>query len=510
MQTKIRAIASMGAVVASLGACETPPVTALAPSARPSTVPTQEAPLTKPVIAGELVTYRGEVPLGRESYRDDGETLVSEIALGPRKATITISRAKRHVRVDVAGKTIESDIGPGTLALENGHWEAYAIAAEWFADATTPKPVKVLLPAQGTTLDGTISVTPTEAGGKKVALNLMGLDVAVDVDARGSVIRAKVPAQGIEVRRASDPPPVAEVRAAPASVTTEAVEVMNGAVALRGDLWIPKATSGKVPVVLVIAGSGPTDRDGNNALGLSTDAYRMLAEALAANGIASLRYDKRGVGKSGVDFDPSKTVLDDFVADAAAIATRLRGDARFSTLTIAGHSEGGPIAILVAQKTPPNALVLLASPGRPFETVLREQLGTKLDAAGMADVGRILKAIRAGTSPDPVSDSLMPLFNPTVRAMIKSIIDVDASALLKKLTVKTAIIQGGHDAQVTAADARALAKARPDAKLTLLPTMNHVFKDESSIALPQASYSDPTKPLATGFVTAVVAAVPTR
>jgi pimeloyl-ACP methyl ester carboxylesterase len=464
-----------------------------------------------PVITGELVTYKGDVPIGHESFRDDGDTVTSDLQFGGRKGTISISRAKRHVRVEAAGNVIERDIPEGTLALENGHWQAYGIAAQWFADASTPRPVKVLLPAQGVTLDGTIAVTSTAAGGKKVAVELRGLGVVVELDPSGAVAHADVAAQGLEVKRASEPPPVVASREVPASVTGEPIEVSNGAVTLRGDLWMPKGASGKLPVVLLIAGSGPTDRDGNNAMGVESDAYRMLAEALATRGIASLRYDKRGVGRSSHDFDASSLVLDDFVADAGAIAAKLRSDPRFSTLTLAGHSEGGPIALLLAQKTPPDALVLLASPGRPLLSVIREQLAAKLDAAATADLDRILAAITSGSSPDPVPEALAPLFNPTVRPMIRSLLAVDPAALLRKLPkLRTAIIQGEHDAQVKEVDARALVKVRPDAKLTLLPTMNHVFKEEASAALPQPSYSDPSRPLAPGFVDAVVAAVPLR
>jgi pimeloyl-ACP methyl ester carboxylesterase len=471
--------------------------------------------VSKPARVGDLRTYRGETPLGRETYKDDGDTLVSEIFFGPQTATITISRSKKHVRVESAAGTIESDIGPNTLALENGNWQAYALAAEQFATAAQPVPVKVLLPAERVTLEGTIAVTPVASGGgggggKRVEVVLKGLAVSVELDAHGSVVHAVVPAQGLEVRPAGEPPPQLQFRPTPSTVTRDLVEVQSGSVVVRGELWVPKGAPGKVPVVLLIAGSGPTDRDGNSLLGLRTDAYRMVAEGLATRGIATLRYDKRGVGKSGINFDPSKTVLGDFVADAALFAAKLAADPRFSTVTLAGHSEGGPIAILVAEHAPPHSLVLIASPGRSIEAVLREQLSTKLDAAGMADLDRILKAVQAGTSPEPLPPALAPLFNPTVLAMIRSELDLDAAAHLGKLKVKTAIIQGEHDAQVSVADAHALAKARPDARLTLLPTMNHVFKDEASSALPQDSYTDPSKPLSAGLIDAIVLGVKTR
>jgi len=496
-------------VLSSLVACSSPAPPPAAPkvaAAAPTSVPVKEAPVIK-VRAGELVTYRGDKPLGRESYKDDGETLESDVSFVGQKATIRIVRSKKHVHIEGAGGAIESDIGPNTLALENGHWAAYAIAAEQFAGATEPVPVKVLLPAENVTLEGTISVKPTDAGGKRVAITLRGLTVTVDLDAQGNVVHAAVPAQNLEVRRASDPAPALVVREAPASVTREAVQVMNGPVEIRGELWVPRDAHGKIPVALLIAGSGPTDRDGNNTMGLRTDAYRMIALGLAARGIATLRYDKRGVGESGTSFDPGQTVLGDFVEDAGLLQAKLEADPRFSTVSLVGHSEGGPIAVLLSQKAPPSSLVLLASPGRPLGEVFREQLASKLDAAGMKDVDRMLSAVRAGTSPEPVPEGLALLFHQRVRAMLKSEIDVDTARILHTLHVKTAIIQGEHDAQVSVADARALAKARPDARLTLLPTMNHAFKEEASIALPQASYTDPSKPLAPGLLDAIVAGI---
>ena len=260
-------------------------------------------------------------------------------------------------------------------------------------------------------------------------------------------------------------------------------------------------------MVVFIAGSGPTDRDGNSLLGLQTDAYRKLAEALAARGIASLRYDKRGVGKSGVAFDPSQVTLGDFVSDAAAVLAQVRGDARLGPVVVLGHSEGGLIALSLARTRPVDGLVLVATAGRPLATLLREQLGRQLDAPAMAELDRVMSALRSGAPVEPVLPPIDRVLPPATRAFLRSEMDVDPVPLLRGLRVPAAIVQGDSDAQVTVVDARLLAAARPDAKLTVIARMNHVFRDEASAALPQASYTDPTRPLSAGLVDAVATAV---
>jgi uncharacterized protein len=501
---------ALGVVLVAAGCSGPAAPLAVAPVPAAATAPPPEASMSTKAVEGVLITYHSGIEMGRERFRDDGARLVSEIAFGGQKATVTLARSPRHATVEAAGQKVEREVGDRTIVLENGSWQAYAVAASWFPDAAAPVAVTVLVPGQDARLDGTIQVTPTAGGGKRVKVALKRLEVTADVDASGLVTHAEVPAQGLEVKPEGQAVPVVPDRPAPAGVTSEPFETSRGGVALAGELWRPATAArsgGRVPVVVIIAGSGPTDRDGNSALGLRTDAYRKLAEALAARGVASLRYDKRGVGKSGVAFEAARLTVDDFVEDAAKVVAQARADARLGPVIVAGHSEGGLIAILLAQKAPPDGLVLLATAGRPLAAVLREQLGRQLDAAGMADVDRILAALRSGAPVDPVPPALEPLFNRHVRAFLRSEIDVDPAPLFHALAVPAAVVQGENDAQVTPADARLLAAARHDAKLTLLPKMNHVFRDEASPHLPQASYEDPALPLSAGLVDAVVAAV---
>ncbi len=452
---------------------------------------------------GTLITYKSGVAVGRERFRDDGASLVSEILLGQSTITVTLTREPRRLRFDAGDKSVEREVPDRAIVLENGSWQAFSLAAARFADAASPVAVDVLIPSLGTTAGGTIAVRPIDGGGRRVDVVIHGLQIEVELDAASNVLVARVPAQEVEARPEGAPAPVpAPPRSPPPGVTEEAFEEARFGVTLRGSLWLPTiaASEGsKVPVVLLLAGSGPTDRDGNSSLGLRTDAYRLVAEALAARGIASLRYDKRGVGSSGREFDPATTVLDDFAADALAVALRLRADPRFSTLTILGHSEGGILALMIAARAAPDVLLLLATPGRPLGVLLREQLARRLDPRALVDVDRLLDAVRRGAPPDPIPAPLAPLFAPTVRAFLRSALDLDPLPLLRAVTARIAVVQGAFDAQVTPVDARLLAEARPDATLTILPTMNHVLKAEASAAMPQASYADPTRPLAPGL-----------
>src|SRR5688572_368695 len=168
-----------------------PLATALAPS-----------PPAKVSRAGTLITYKAGRELWREHYQDDGETLVSQLSLGDRTATVRTSRSSRTVVVVDGPYRIERDIPEGTVSLENGDWQAYAIAADWFADAREPRPVKVLVPGQGAVVDGTIAVSHAADGSRDVRVAIESLVLAIKIDPNGRVVEAKVPAQSLEVRAA--------------------------------------------------------------------------------------------------------------------------------------------------------------------------------------------------------------------------------------------------------------------------------------------------------------------
>jgi pimeloyl-ACP methyl ester carboxylesterase len=299
--------------------------------------------------------------------------------------------------------------------------------------------------------------------------------------------------------------PVARADAAPTAppVLEDAVEITRAGATVRGVLDRPPSAA-PVPVFLLVAGSGPTDRDGNSFLGLRTDAYRQLARALAERGVATLRYDKRGIAAS--DHVPEADLtLGAFVEDARAFVARLRGDARFSRVLVAGHSEGGVIALELAQATPVDGLALVATPGRPLGAVLHDQLARRLPSDLAKEADRLLAAVRAGAPLERVPAPLAPLFHASIVPFLRSQLDLDPASLARSVQAPRVLVaQGDNDLQVTVDDARALAGANPRARLLVLPGVTHVLKDDAATAATQPSYVDPTRPLSAALVDAMV------
>jgi uncharacterized protein len=159
------------------------------------------------------------------------------------------------------------------------------------------------------------------------------------------------------------------------------VHITTSTGTLYGTQIIPTSNASE-PVVLIIAGSGPTDRDGNNPLGGQNNSLKLLAEGLAGRGIASIRYDKRGIGESSAA-GPEEVDLrfDTYVEDAALWIQQLQADSRFSSVTVIGHSEGSLIGMLATQKTGADAFVSIAGPAQTASQVLRDQLRPRLPDA---------------------------------------------------------------------------------------------------------------------------------
>jgi hypothetical protein len=280
---------------------------------------------------------------------------------------------------------------------------------------------------------------------------------------------------------------------------------------LEGSLLVP-AGAGPVPVALILSGSGPQDRDGNTpGSAARTDVYRLLAEGLLASGIASLRFDDPGVGKSVTALPASEAAVT-YPMEVAACGKWipfLKADARFSRLVLIGHSEGALTATLLAEAGDAAVLVSLAGAGRPIDVVLREQLAPELTPDQLSKLDSALLQLKMGVLPGPQAPPLDQLLRPSAQPYLASWMAYDPRAEMAKITVPTLILQGRTDLQVSEQDAMLLAAGKPDATLTFIDDMNHVLKRATvkSAGAQAAQYSDPTVPLHPGVVPAIATIV---
>lgn len=300
-----------------------------------------------------------------------------------------------------------------------------------------------------------------------------------------------------------------EERAAgcPTTVTYSAVHINNGKGNLGGALTLP-AGCGPVPALLVVAGSGATDRDGNNlAAGLRTDTYLKIANGVAQSGIACLRFDKAGVGESlGAGVRPADQRIESEVADVALWIDWLRADPRFSAVVVAGHSLGALLGMLAAERKPLDGYISLEGAGRPLDEVDHEQLernaGLSDDLLKTADA--IFDELRAGRTVANVPPELAPLFRPEAQPYLISWLRYDPAAEFAKTTMPALVVQGTADIQITLTDAELLMKARPDARELIVDDMSHMLKEATLEQDSQArSYTDPSLPVRSEVIDAI-------
>jgi pimeloyl-ACP methyl ester carboxylesterase len=304
---------------------------------------------------------------------------------------------------------------------------------------------------------------------------------------------------------------IARAQTPPAAFREEPVTAAIAGGQLSGTLLLPNG-AGPFPVALIIAGSGPTDRDGNNEPnGLATDAYKKLAEGLAAQGIATLRYDKRGVGMSKTVQSESDLRFDDYVGDALVLCAVLERDSRFGSVSIVGHSEGSLIGMIAAQRDAHvHAFVSLEGAGRTVAAILEEQMRSNpnVPPALINEVQHINASLLAGKpfpDPDPMLDAV---FRPSVQPYLISWYKYDPAHEIAKVRIPVLIVQGTTDLQVGTGDAKLLAAANPQAKLTLLDGMNHMLVDApADRAANLATYTEPALPLNAELVPAVANAL---
>ncbi|MFH7825964.1 alpha/beta hydrolase [Kluyvera chengduensis] len=276
---------------------------------------------------------------------------------------------------------------------------------------------------------------------------------------------------------------------------------------LKGTLLTPN--SKPTAVVLIVPGSGPTDRDGNNPLGVNASPYRLLAEGLAAKGFATLRIDKRGMFASALAVEDANAVtITDYVDDIRSWVKVLKRHMHTSCIWILGHSEGGLVALASAQEEGVCGVVLIATPGRPMGEVLRKQLHANPENEMILEQALpIINALEHRRRVDitDIPPALQNLFNPAVQGFLINAFSYDPGHLISTIFKPVLLLQGQRDLQVNETDARLLQAANPRASLVILPNMNHILKEMTSDdrLVNIASYAEPTRPLAPGLIDSI-------
>lgn len=285
----------------------------------------------------------------------------------------------------------------------------------------------------------------------------------------------------------------------------ESVTLSTSSGDLFGVLTLP-AVKENIPVVLIIAGSGPTDKDGNNPE-MRNNSLKMLAEELQKNGLASLRFDKRGIAESRAAADNEFNLLfEDYVEDVKGWIDLLYEDERFSQVIVAGHSEGSLVGLLASIDNPSvSGYISLEGAGYPAGKLLRRQLSTQPEAIKKV-LFQMISQLEKGDSITHISPLYYTLFRPSVQPYLISWFRYDPAKEIAKLNIPILIVQGTTDIQITEDNANLLAGANPKAQKTVIEDMNHVLKkcqgtDMDAQIIP---YTNPTLPLHPDLIKSII------
>jgi pimeloyl-ACP methyl ester carboxylesterase len=263
---------------------------------------------------------------------------------------------------------------------------------------------------------------------------------------------------------------------------------------LNGSLYTPNQQSKKLSLVILIAGSGPTDRNGNQ-MGLANNSLKLLAEALANNGIAVYSYDKRIFAQmASGKLDEASLSFDNFIDDAKAVIQYFKNQKKYHNITVAGHSEGALIGMVAANDNA-DAYISIAGAGRPIDEVLLEQIGKQAPFL-KEEVQKNLETLKSGSTFELKNQMLASLFRASVQPYMITWIKYNPQTEIKKLQIPTLLINGDKDIQVSVQDAQLLQQAKPEAQLKIIPNMNHVFKEiKGDDAENKAAYTNPDLPI---------------
>ena len=284
------------------------------------------------------------------------------------------------------------------------------------------------------------------------------------------------------------------------SFTEKEVEIGE----LKGTLSIPAQETNKA--ILLIAGSGPTDRNGNSTLGLNNNSLKMVAQQLSDAGYAVLRYDKRGIAASKAAIDnPTDLRFNHFIDDAKSWLNLL-SDEGYKDLIVIGHSQGSLVGMLAAQNDKKvKGFISLAGLAEDSGEAIVRQLNAQSPVLG-EDARVNIDSMKAGYTVTQFNPYLISIFGPAIQPFLKSYIAYTPAQEIKKLDIPVLIINGTTDLQIDIPQAERLKKAYPEAELLIIEGMNHVLKDvpEGDLTANAAMYNNPELPLSEGLISGML------
>lgn len=299
-----------------------------------------------------------------------------------------------------------------------------------------------------------------------------------------------------------------ETTVEPSDPIEEPVELETNAGSIYGTLLAPDVW--KPPIALLVSGPVSSDRDGNLST-LQLDTIKLLAMGLLNHGIATLRFDKRGVGESYHDgFDEATLRFEDYVADASGWLSTLKADNRFSKRLIIGHQEGALVAKLVALENSVSGVVSLAGASVPADEIILEQVENQPsmfpELSGELDhLKPTLVSVKKGEKLTHLPPSLQEPFKESVRGYLRSWFQYDPRPIASKLEVPFLVVQGTTDFLVLKHNGPKLAAANQNAQLVEIERMNHTLNEVGESVEDQVlMMSFPNVPLHKELVPAIV------
>lgn len=260
---------------------------------------------------------------------------------------------------------------------------------------------------------------------------------------------------------------------------------------VQGTLLSPKGEN-QPPLAILIAGSGPTDRDGNQAQ-FKNNSLKYLAEGLAQKGIATFRYDKRVIAQiNKATVQEEKMTFEDEVNDALLVVNHFKD--KYRKIILIGHSEGALVGLLVAQKVVVSKFVSISGAGNSSATLIEEQIGKNAPQL-KEESQKIINQLRKGELVENISPYLAPVFRKSVQPYLISWFKYEPAKEIAKLQIPILIVQGTNDLQVEDKEAQLLKEAQPKAQLLFIEGMNHVLKKVKTLEENQLSYLNPDLPI---------------